>query len=517
MASKQPSSLVRSSSVVSLLNLVSRVTGFLREMIRARYLGTSSLSDAFQLAFSIPNLFRRLTAEGVMLSSFLPIFGEIHHRHGKKEAEDFYFAIFWCLLLLLGGLTVLFIYFADFFVGRVFASGFQGETLETTIFLSRIMFGYIFFISLAALFQGVLNHHRIFWVSAITPIFLNFIVIFAGIVAGYFLANVALAFSYGVLVGGIVQALFQAPYVARLGYKVFRKASLRNPYVKKTLQVSLPGILGAGIYQIDIVISNVIATGLVEGSLSALGFSNRLLELTLGVFVVSQTTVLLPHIVRCVQKEEYQQASQDLTATLGLVCFFTLPMLFGMLVCGETIVRLLFEGGEFDDRAVALTVQALSFHLPGIVAIGWNRTLITAFQAKQKFYLTMFYALCSSLTNLSLSYGLSRSLGNGGIALANSLSQALLCFFFLFFLQQETGVQVYWKKLLQKSLLKQALAVGMMLAGIFAVRFLMPVSHLRFFLEVSVAGILYLSVNFLLKTPEMASLVKLLNKDKNVR
>jgi len=517
MASLRPSSpslnFLRSSGVVSLLNFLSRITGFIREMLKARFLGTSGLADAFQLAFMIPNLFRRLTAEGVMLSTFLPIFSEVEFKEGKKGAEQFLNVLFWWLSLILIGFSGVYIFFADFFVHQVFARGFQGETLQSAILFSRIMFGYIALISIAALLQGVLNHHRTFWISASTPIFLNIIVIGFGCGAWLLHKNIATAFSWGVLLGGLVQVLLQLPYVFKLGYGFYCKRPFSHPYLKKMLKISLPGVIGAGIYQIDIVISNVIASSLEEGSIASLNFSNRMLELVLGVFIVSQTTVFLPHIVQRLLEKKTKEASQELSSLMGLISFLTLPAIISMLLCANSIIRLLFENGKFNESSVQLTLQAFFFHVPGMLAIGWNRALVTIYQARKLFRLTMLFAFWTMLWNVIFALALSKFYGNGGIALANTMSQYFQLLLLVFYLYKKTKIQVDWEGLFFKILPRHFFSVLAMAMGILGAEFLKIGSlWLLFSTQILMGGSLFFASAYFLKTKELEYILQMLGR-----
>ncbi|MDT8446562.1 MAG: murein biosynthesis integral membrane protein MurJ [bacterium] len=419
-----PKSLLRSILGVSSITLLSRVLGLLREMVRAALLGTSLYSDAFSLAFSLPNLFRRLTAEGAMSNAFIPVFCEADKKDSRARALDFARSFFWILALILTLLTLLFIWQADFLVAQVFASGFSGEALEATVFLTQVMFGYMILISLAAVAQGVLNSLGTFWVSALTPVLLNLAILGAALGMQGWFENPALPFAIGVMLGGCLQLAFQLPYLHRAGFRLF-KAGLYDPKIKEVFRLILPTLFGVGIYQINILISNLIATTLGEGALSSLTFSNRLLELVLGVFVVSITTVILPRLSGHFIDEEPGKVVYSVRRTLSVISFVTFPVTALTLALAAPMVELLFLRGQFDQRSLDMTAGALVFHIAGLSFIAYNRVFLAVYQSARRIQITVWISLAVMLANLGGALWLSRSMGHLGIALASSASQGL--------------------------------------------------------------------------------------------
>ena len=504
---------LRSSAKLTFVNLASRLLGFGREVTKAALLGASPLGDAFQIAFTIPNLFRRISAEGVMLNTFMPNFTRAHKEKGTLEAQNLFFSLFWLLASVMGLSTVAFIYFAPYIVKNLFAAGFDAETLATTVSLSRIMFGYIVFISLAALMQGVLNYHRSFVLPAITPLSLNIIIITAGLLSYAYGGQVLDGLSIGVLLGGLSQALIPLPFVLRRGYHLFKGKFSFRPYLSTMLRNALPGTLGAGIYQIDIAISNLIATSLIPGSVIALSLSNRLMELALGVFVISQTTVLLPSLARLFWQQKIAQARQLLIDSLGLIAFLILPVACGLSLSALEVISLLFERGRFDQAAVIMTSQIVIFHMPGMIFIGWNRALVTCYQSKRLFYSTMWIALGTTSINLSLALILSKQFGAPGIALANSISQAAQFLLLSGLIYWQTGIRLSWIKLFSTSLYKTILAALALVIAVILIAKIDFSSQLMQLGSKVIAGAgAYLAVSLMLRSPELKKILSLVNK-----
>ncbi len=424
---------------VGSITLISRFLGLVREMARAHFLGTSLFSDAFSLAFSLPNLFRRLTAEGAMSNAFIPVYCEIKEKDSKERALEFAKNFFWVLSLILVFLVGIFIWQAPFFVSQLFARGFTGETLEATVFLSRLMFGYVLLISLSAVAQGILNSEGVFSIPAFTPVLLNLSIIAAAFGLSSYFANPAVAFALGVMVGGFLQLFFQVPALKKKGFSFFggmksRGINLGDPKIKDALKLLVPTLFGAGVYQINIIISNLIATTLEGGSLSSLTFSNRLLELVLGVLVVSLATVMLPKLAGFFHSGEREQASAMIKQNIEVILFVTLPVIGITLVMAEEIVGLLFLRGSFDLNSLQMTAGALRFHILGLVFIGINRILLASYQANKMISLTAWIAFGVMLANVGMAFYLSNFLGHLGIALASSLAQAIQMIALFFFL-----------------------------------------------------------------------------------
>ncbi len=418
-------SLFKSIGLVSLITLLSRILGLIREIVKAALLGTSHYSDAFTLAFTIPNLFRRMTAEGAMSSAFIPVFNEILQKDGEKRAFDFAKNFFWLFTFVLLLFSLLFIISAPWLIRYVFAPGFESEPLQLTVLLTRYMFIYIVFISLAAILQGVLNSFAVFWVSSLTPVLLNISIIGCAVFFAPRLSNPTFGFAIGVLLGGVIQLTVQLPSARKAGLRLLSGINLADPKIRQVITLILPTIFGTGIYQINIIISNFIASTLDEGAISSLNFSNRLLELIIGVFIISITTVFLPRFSTLFAEQQLDTIGSDMQRIIEITAFIALPATVGVFMIGDEIVTLLFARGEFDATSVSLTAGALRYHILGLIFISWNRILLTLFQAGKWIQQTVQIAAVILVVNAVAAVILSRFAGHLGIAGANSLSQVV--------------------------------------------------------------------------------------------
>ena len=274
--------------------LLSRIFGYIRDMIQAFYLGTSRGADAFTIAYVIPNLLRRLTGEGAMTAAFIPVFTQEKREKSRSELWKFANSFFFDLTLIMTLLTVLGLIFSPLLV-KVMAPGFgdvQGKW-ELTIILTRIMFPYIFLISLAALVMAILNSFHKFFVPAFTPVLFNLAIISLAVLFARKVEEPAYVFAAGVVLGGVFQLAFQLPFLWRRGMRFKFSLSFSHPAVRRAAKLMVPGIFGLGISQINFAISRMIASVLEEGSVSSLYYASRVQELTLGLFSIALSIALL--------------------------------------------------------------------------------------------------------------------------------------------------------------------------------------------------------------------------------
>jgi putative peptidoglycan lipid II flippase len=425
-------SLIRHGSALSLLTLASRVLGLLREMTKAALLGTSALSDAFSVAFLIPNLFRRLFAEGSISAAFIPVFKEYLLENDRDKIREFLscictFLTFFVSLAVIAGILL----------APLLVPVFSMEAFDETVFLTRLMFPFLAFISLAALFQGILNSVNVFAPSGAAPILLNAAAILCAYGLSPFTANPARAMAVGILIGGGLEAAIQLPFVLKKGCRFAFTGlprAIRNPGTRRVLRLIGPTIIGMAAYQLNDLISTALAGRAGAGVVSSLQYSLRLQELVLGVFAVSIGTVLLPDLTESAKRGRWETYNERLLQGMRLIALITIPVTFFSLAQGETLIRLLFQSRRFNEESVRLTLSAFSCHIPGLFFIALNRILAPAFYAQTDSKSPTLAGLLSFGMNILLASLLVGPLQGAGIALALSLSSAAntgLLFFFL--------------------------------------------------------------------------------------
>lgn len=417
---------------MSLLTLVSRVLGLLREMTKAALLGTSALSDAFSVAFMIPNLFRRLFAEGSISVAFIPAFKGYLLENDAEKTRDF-LSCFFTFLSFAASLAVGIGILAVPLIVPVFGGG----DLDETVLLTRVMFPFLGFISIAALFQGVLNSVHVFVPSGLAPILLNVVTIGCAWLLRPYTANPARAMAVGILAGGFLEAAVQWPFVRRHGFRFGvrgLKAAAAHPGTRAVLRAIAPTVAGMAAYQLNDVVSTALARRAGVGIVSSLQYSLRLQELILGVFAVSVGTVILPELAEHAKSGRWERYNRRLAASIDLIALVTVPVTFFALIEGERVIRLLFEGMNFGEASVALTLSAFRFHIAGLFFIALNRVIAPAFYARGDTASPAAAGAASFAVNIALAAALAGPMRGGGIALALSVSGAvntLLLFVFL--------------------------------------------------------------------------------------
>jgi putative peptidoglycan lipid II flippase len=428
-------SLVRHGSTLSLLTLVSRILGLLREITKASLLGTSALSDAFSVAFMLPNLFRRLFAEGSISVAFIPTFKEYLLENNREKTREFVSSIFTFLSFFVTIMIMAGVLAAPLIVRLIGV-----EEYDETVLLTRIMFPFLGFISLAALFQGILNSLHIFTPSGLAPILLNFVTIIFAYTLSPFTANPARAMAIGILSGGFLEAAIQFPFVLKKGQTFFftaLKRAFTNPGTRKVLRLISPTIIGMAAYQLNDLVSTTLAGRAGEGVVSSLQYSLRLQELILGVFAVSIGTVLLPNLAEYAKTSQWEIYNKRLVSAMDIIALITIPITFFSLMEGQNLIRLLFQNRSFDETSVFLTLSAFNFHMPGLFFIALNRVLAPAFYARSDTKSPTLAGIISFAANIVLAALLTRPMRGAGIALALSLASAVNTVLLLFFLKRD--------------------------------------------------------------------------------
>jgi len=432
--------LVRHGSALSLLTLISRLLGLVREMVKARFLGTSALSDAFSVAFLLPNLFRRLCAEGSIAVAFIPTFKE-HLLEGDKERTREFLS---CMFTFLSFFVTLLVC-AGILTAPLLVKIFGIVEFDETIFLTKIMFPFLGFISLAALFQGVLNSLHIFTPSGLAPILLNIVIIICTYVLSPYSANPARAMAIGVLIGGFLEAAIQLPFIVKKGYTFFitgLKRAFNNPGVRKVLRLIGPTIIGMAAYQINDLVSTALAGRAGEGIVSSLQFSLRLQELFLGVFAVSIGTVLLPNLTEYAKTSQWEIYNKRLVSSINIIALITIPVTFFSLLEGQNLIRLLFQSHSFDDKSVALTLAAFTFHMPGLLFIALNRVIAPAFYAQSDTKSPTIAGIISFAVNITLAAILVGKFKGAGIAFALTAASAVNTFILIIMLGKNPNIKL---------------------------------------------------------------------------
>ena len=418
--------MTKAAGVVGAATFLSRIFGFIRDVVIAWFFGAGFSSDAFFVAFRIPNLLRRLFAEGSLSIAFIPVFTEYLTKRGKDDAFGLARSALWLLSVSLAVMAIAGILVSPFII-RVIAPGFTDspEKFQLTVVLTRIMFPYIFFIGLVALCMGILNVLGHFAAPALAPVLLNAAIICSVFFISPHMAAPVVGLAIGVLVGGFLQLGFQVPFLIKKGFYFWHKAKIYHPGLKRIALLMLPTIFGAAVYQINILVGTLLASLLPEGSVSYLYYADRLVQFPLGIFAMATATAVLPSLSRQAAAADFTGVGDTFAYAMKLVFFITIPAMVGLIVLRQPIVALLFKRGAFDAEAVRLTAYALLYYSIGLWAFSAVRIVVSTFYALQDTRTPVKTAVISVCANILLGVILMWPLGHGGLALATSLASML--------------------------------------------------------------------------------------------
>lgn len=432
--------LATAASVVSGATFLSRILGYLRDMIIAHGFGAGLAADAFFVAFRIPSMFRELLGEGALSAAFIPVFTETLSRRGRSHAFRMAMAAFWALSVLLLLVCLLGVLVAPALVSLL-APGFRIEPgkFTLTVTLTRVMFPYLLFVGLTALMMGVLNSLGHFAAPALSPAFLNIAIILSALFWAPHLEEPILALAYGVVIGGILQLLCQVPPALRHGVAFTECGDWREAALARIARLMVPGVAGLAITQVNVFMTTLFASFLVEGSVSFLYYAFRLVHLPVGLIGVAVATAVFPAMAAAVAQEAPEELKKILTFALRLTFFVTVPALVGLLVYRSTIIRLLFERGAFTPEATASTAYALVGYSLGLCFFVVNRILVPAFHAFQDTATPVKAGAIAVATNILFSLLLMHPFQAAGLAIATSISSAVNFSLLVVFLRRRLG------------------------------------------------------------------------------
>jgi putative peptidoglycan lipid II flippase len=418
--------IAKAAGLIGLATFSSRIMGFVRDMILARLFGAAMVADAFFVAYRIPNMLRELFAEGSMSAAFIPVFTEYLTKRSKEEARELASAVFTALLVIVSAICILSILAAPWIVALI-APGFGDEPgkLDLTTMLSRFMFPYLLFISLAALTMGMLNSLRAFAVPAFSPVMFNVCIISAALWLSPHLTEPIFGVAIGVVAGGMVQFFMQLPSLKRHRMMIGLRLHPFQPGVKRIGVLILPAMVGLSVTQVNILVNTLLASFLPEGSQTYLFYGMRLVLFPLGVFGVALGTAILPTMAKQTSDGQIQELKRTLSFGLRLVFFIIIPAMIGLMTLRVPIIHLFFEHGQFTAQATIGTAAALLFYCFGLPAFAGIRIVVAAFYSLQDTKTPVKVAMAAMAANIVLCLLLMRPLLHGGLALATSLSAIL--------------------------------------------------------------------------------------------
>jgi len=516
-------SMAKSAGVIGSLTFVSRVLGFIRDILIARFFGTGLAAEAFVVSFKIPNLFRDLVGEGAMSAAFVPVLSEVRARKGEEEFWHLTTTLFYWFSLILVAICVLGIIFSPAVV-KIAAPGFvqDVEKFNLTVMLTRMMFPFMMLIGISALMMGVLHTLKSFATSALAPCLLNI----SMIGSLFFLVPIwgVKGLVYGVLAGGLFQCLVQVISFKGTGFHFVKNHSF-SPAVKKIFKLLGPRVWGTAVYQVSVFVDMILASFywiVGNGGQSALYYSSRLFQLPLALFGVSFAQAALPTLSGHFAQNELKEYKEAMVFSLKHVIFSTLPAAIGLAVFSDVIITILLKRGAFTDYSATVTSNALFYYSFGLLSCGLIKVLVSGFYALQDTKTPVKTATISLFANIGFNLMFMWHLKIGGLALATSLAATLNAIFLYVLLRRKIG-SLASRELLTSFL--KSLFAGIIMAAVCLVFFkpwiydailnaTFKVSIFRLMISIIICIVFYFMISLLIRSDEAKSYINFLFKDK---
>jgi len=499
--------LFRSFFTVSFYTFISRILGFVRDILIAKFLGSTITADAFFVAFRLPNFFRRVLAEGAYSAALIPVFsGVVIDSKDDHEAADFVENTMSLLLFVTIILTFIF-YFGMPYIIQILAPGFSKnkEAFDLAVHFGKIIFPYLIFISLVAHFTSVINVHGKFAAGAFAPVILNISFILSLFLLTPQLSSAGHALSYGVLIGGLFQFIFMYKALLQI-YRPRIRIPKLNEKLKLFFHLFFPGLIGSGVIQLNIIIGTIIASFLPVGAISHIYYADRLNQLPLAIFGIAMGIVLLPSLSKAIKNDNKQEISITQNRALEFSLLVSLPSAVGLYILSAPIVHILFERGAFLPGDTIFTAKVLSIFSLGLPAYILTKVLITCFFAREDTKTPLYVSVVTVAINIVLSLILIGTMREMGIALATAISSwinALLLFFILIFRKN-----LILDTIFLKNSLKIVIATLIMFGGCYTLNKIIFINLNNFNFSLKVGSLLliiicckifYLAMIFMLK------------------
>ena len=508
--------VTKAASVVGLATFLSRIFGYLRDVVIAAFFGAGAATDAFFVAFRIPNVLRRLFAEGSLTIAFIPIFTEYLKKKSRDDALELANIAFTLLSIILAIVSILGVVFAPWVV-KIIGWGFieTPDRFELTVYLTRLTFPYIFFISLVALCMGILNSLRHFAAPALAPLVLNLSMIVAVFLFKGFFDEPITSLAVGVMIGGILQLAMQFPFLIKMGVNIRANFRFNHPGIKRIGLLMGPAVFGAAVYQINVLVGTLLASFLAIGSVSYLYYADRLVQLPLGVFAVAIGTAALPSFSEYVADGHIEKLKETISFSLRLMLFVTIPAMVALIVLRVPIISVLFQRGAFDSFKTFQTAEALLYYSVGLWAFSLIRVIVPAFYSLQDTKTPVKVAVLALVVNVLAGLSLMFPLKHGGLALATSISSAVNVIVLSVILRNKIGR--FLDSAFYRSFSKTVVSSLIMAASIGIVNWIMPWSNDGSFVErslflctaVIIGGMVFVASAFLFRSTEIAAVIRM--------
>ena len=499
----------KATIILMLLTIVSKVSGFMRDIILSYFYGASNVSDAYLISLTIPTVIFSFIGVGIS-TGYIPMYSKIETRYGEDESNKYTnnlinILLIFCTIMIVFGLS-----FTRQIV-TIFASGFKGETLNLAIRFTRIGLIGIYFTSLIYVANAFLQLKESYAMPVLIVIISNFIIILSILLS--FKTNI-IVLSIGSVIASASQLFALIPFIHRKGYRYKFILNIKDKFIKSMAISVLPVILGTSVNQINTLVDRSLASSLVTGGISALNYANKLNSFIQGIFVMSISTVLYPTISKMAADRNMNGLKKSVSEAVNGVNLLVMPVTMGAMILSEPIVRMLFGRGSFDSKAIILTKSALFFYSIGMVGFGLREVLSRVFYSMQDTKTPMMNASIGVGLNIILNLMLSKYLGIGGLALATSISAMFTTILLFISLRKKIGpfgmkqISISFLKILFASLvmgLIAKLSFNYLTADIFS-------QNLSLIISIGIGALTYFVVIYFMKIDDVDVIVNAVKK-----
>lgn len=452
------SKLGKATILLMMATIISKILGFGRELVLASSYGATSYSDAYLIALNIPTAIFMSIGQAIS-TTFIPLYYEAEEKEGSNRSLDFLNSLIHIIIIICIIVTALGILFSESLV-KLFALGFEGEVLQVASSFTKILMIGIIGVSLSNLMSATLQTKNNFIIPGIVSIPYNIIIIISIILSMKFGINVMV---WGTTIGMISQAVFQIPFIYKYGYKYNFRLNIRDKYLKKMISLLGPVFIGIAVTQINILVDRTLASTLVEGSISALNYANRLNGFVMGLFITSICAVIYPSLSKISVRDEYKTFSKLITKSINSVILLILPVMVGAIILSKPIVKILFERGAFDESATNMTSIALICYSLGLLGMGVRDILSRVFYSLKDTKTPMINGAIAMVINVILNIILIKKYKHAGLAIATSISATLATILLFYSLYKKIGN--FGQRKILILFLKSLIASGIMGGG----------------------------------------------------
>ncbi len=494
----------KTAILLMIIMMLSKLLGFVRELTLSYFYGASNISDIYLISLAIPTAIFGFIASGIS-TGYIPMYSKIEEEHGVKESDKYTNNLINILMIICTFLVFFSLIFIEEIV-RLFASGFEGETLKLAVKFTRISLFGMYFIGIVSIFTGFLQLKGNYAIPALIGFPMNFIIILSILISSK--TNI-FVIAVGSLLGIVSQLLFMWPFIRKSGYKHKGIINIKDKYIKKMAYIALPVIVGASVNQINTLVDKTLASSIAVGGISALNYAGKLSDSILGLIVSTVAAVIYPNMSKMAAKNDMDGLKGTMSESINFINILIIPASIGMMIFAEEFVRLLFGRGAFTEEALVMTTGVFFYYAMGNIGYGLRQILYRVFYSLQDTKTPMMNASISVFINIILNIILSRYMGLNGLALATSIS-AIFCLILLF-ISIRRKIGPFGMKDISISFIKilfASLVMGILAKLSYGILIKYVAINLSLLLSIIVGVVIYFIMIYFLKIEEVDSIIE---------